>query len=102
MVRSRQTRILPPTITTTTTTTSDDTELLTLCVQHGRRILFFPMGNNVEYASVYLEHAYEPAPPEDWYSCVQFALVLWNPNEPSNYVYHRTSQETEIPHTRLR
>ncbi|WEW56134.1 ubiquitin-specific protease ubp15 [Emydomyces testavorans] len=51
------------------------------------RVLFFPFGNQVtEYASFYLEHGYEGAPPEDWYRCVQFALVLWNKNNPSIYV----------------
>jgi hypothetical protein len=58
-----------------------------------RRILFFPYGNNVEHASFYLEQGFgEEKPPEDWYACVQFALVLWNPNDPSIYTYH--SNET--------
>lgn len=26
--------------------------------------------------------------PEGWYACVQFALVLWNPSDPSIYTYH--------------
>ena len=52
------------------------------------RILFFPFGNQVECASFYLEHGYEKEPPPDWYACVQFALVLWNPNDPSLYVQH--------------
>ncbi|EEP79053.1 conserved hypothetical protein [Uncinocarpus reesii 1704] len=53
------------------------------------RVLFFPFGNQVpEYASFYLEHGYEDGPPENWYSCAQFALVLWNKNNPSIYVSH--------------
>ncbi|EER27674.1 Ubiquitin carboxyl-terminal hydrolase family protein [Coccidioides posadasii C735 delta SOWgp] len=53
------------------------------------RVLFFPFGNQVtEYASFYLEHGYEEAPPEGWSRCVQFALVLWSKNNPSIYVSH--------------
>lgn len=54
------------------------------------RVLFFPYGNQVEHASFYLEHGFDqenPAP-EDWYSCVQFALVLWKPSDPSVYIPH--------------
>ena len=29
--------------------------------------------------------------PEGWHSCVQFALVLWNPEDPTQYVYHHAS-----------
>ena len=53
-----------------------------------RRILFFPYGNHADYASFYLEHAWEEEPPENWYACVQFALVLSNVNDPSIYVSH--------------
>ena len=56
-------------------------------VDQDRRVLFFPYGNHVEHASFYLEHAWEE-PPKDWYSCVQFALVLWNVNDPSIFVSH--------------
>ncbi|KAI9933251.1 hypothetical protein MW887_007724 [Aspergillus wentii] len=52
------------------------------------RILFFPYGNHVEHASFYLEHAWEKDPPENWYACVQFALVLSNVNDPSIYMSH--------------
>ncbi|OJJ48937.1 hypothetical protein ASPZODRAFT_129272 [Penicilliopsis zonata CBS 506.65] len=52
------------------------------------RVLFFPYGNHVEHASFYLEQAWEKEPPTDWYACVQFALVLWNVNDPSIYVSH--------------
>lgn len=54
-----------------------------------RRILLFPSGNNVDQCSVYLEHGFDAAAvPEDWSCCVQFALVLWNPNNPSIYSHH--------------
>jgi ubiquitin carboxyl-terminal hydrolase 7 len=54
------------------------------------RILFFPRGNNVDHASFYLEHGWEDnkQAPEDWYACVQFMLVLWNPNDPTHYHAH--------------
>jgi hypothetical protein len=53
-----------------------------------RRILFFPYGNHSEHASFYLEHAWEGEPPQNWYACVQFALVLSNVKDPSIYVSH--------------
>ncbi|KAJ5665218.1 Ubiquitin carboxyl-terminal hydrolase 21 [Penicillium maclennaniae] len=52
------------------------------------RILFFPYGNHAEHASFYLEHAWEGEPPENWYACVQFALVLSNVKDPSMHVSH--------------
>ncbi|PGH27122.1 hypothetical protein AJ80_01078 [Polytolypa hystricis UAMH7299] len=52
------------------------------------RILFFPYGNQVDHASFYLEHGFEGDVPQDWYSCVQFALVLWNRNDPSLMISH--------------
>ncbi|KAJ5462719.1 hypothetical protein N7475_007663 [Penicillium sp. IBT 31633x] len=52
------------------------------------RILFFPYGNQTEYASLYLEHAWDGEPPENWYACVQFALVLSNVNDPTIYTHH--------------
>ncbi|KAL3462575.1 hypothetical protein BJX64DRAFT_258975 [Aspergillus heterothallicus] len=52
------------------------------------RVLFFPYGNHVEHASFYLEHAWEDEPPKDWYACVQFALVLWNVNDPTIHISH--------------
>ncbi|QSS53188.1 ubiquitin carboxyl-terminal hydrolase [Histoplasma capsulatum var. duboisii H88] len=52
------------------------------------RVLFFPFGNGVEHASFYLEHGFEKSPPDGWYACVQFALVLWNKNDPSLYITH--------------
>lgn len=54
-----------------------------------RRILIFPQGNNTSHASIYLEHGFDPSDiPEDWSCCVQFSLVLWNPNDPSIYTHH--------------
>lgn len=54
-----------------------------------RRILLFPFGNNVDQCSIYLEHGFEPNEvPEDWSCCVQFALVLWNPEEPTIFAHH--------------
>ncbi|KAI9822475.1 MAG: hypothetical protein M1827_000194 [Pycnora praestabilis] len=58
------------------------------CGGHPWKILFFPFGNNVDFASFYLEHGYEDKQPEDWYACVQFALVLWNPSDPSVHIQH--------------
>lgn len=58
------------------------------CLHLSRRILLFPYGNNVDQCSIYLEHGYADNPPEDFACCVQFGLVLWNPNDPSLYCYH--------------
>ncbi|KAJ6785782.1 hypothetical protein PWT90_03040 [Aphanocladium album] len=53
------------------------------------RILLFPHGNNTDHCSIYLEHGFDPdAIPDNWSCCVQFALVLWNPNDPSLYTNH--------------
>lgn len=49
----------------------------------------FPTGNNVDHASFYLEHGYPDAkPPDDFVCCVQFGLVLWNPNDPTIFSHH--------------
>jgi ubiquitin carboxyl-terminal hydrolase 7 len=58
------------------------------CADTPWRVLFFPYGNNVDYASFYLEHGFEEKPPEDWYACAQFLLVLWNPNDPRIFQQH--------------
>ena len=60
---------------------------------HPWRILFFPAGNNAnESVSFYLEQGFDDQqPPENWYACVQFMLVLWNPNDPSIYMHHEAS-----------
>ncbi|KAF8540340.1 hypothetical protein BDD12DRAFT_734829 [Trichophaea hybrida] len=70
------------------------------------RILFFPYGNNCDCASFYLEHGFEDKPPEDWYRCVQFGLVLWNKNEPASFVHHQahhrfTADEADWGFTRF-
>lgn len=54
-----------------------------------RRILLFPFGNNVDQVSIYLEHGFDANDiPEDWSCCTQFALVLWNPNDPTIFAHH--------------
>ncbi|KAL6722165.1 ubiquitin-specific protease ubp15 [Lecanora helva] len=61
------------------------------CGGHPWRVLLFPFGNNVDFASLYLEQGYEEGnqkPPEGWYACVQFTLVLWNKHDPSIYTLH--------------
>ncbi|KOS19761.1 Ubiquitin carboxyl-terminal hydrolase 21 [Escovopsis weberi] len=53
------------------------------------RVLLFPHGNNTDQCSIYLEHGFEGEEmPDNWSCCLQFALVLWNPNDPSLYVNH--------------
>jgi ubiquitin carboxyl-terminal hydrolase 7 len=58
-----------------------------------RRVLMFAKGNNVDHASFYLEHGYgdeegqEPMP-ENFVCCLQFSLVLWNPEAPWIYTHH--------------
>lgn len=43
----------------------------------------------MDQCSIYLEHGFEPNEvPENWSACVQFGLVLWNPNDPSLYAHH--------------
>jgi len=66
---------------------------------HPWRILFFPAGNNAaESVSFYLEHGYgddKPAP-EGFYACVQFMLVLWNPNDPSIFLHHEANHRFTV------
>ena len=52
------------------------------------KILLFPYGNNVDHASCYLEQGYSDKPPENWYCCAQFSLVMWNKNDPAMFTYH--------------
>jgi len=53
------------------------------------RVLLFPHGNGVDQCSIYLEHGFEADQiPEGWSCCVQFSLVLSNPNDPSLYMHH--------------
>ena len=61
-----------------------------------RKILFFPFGNNVDFASFYLEQANPEKPKSDWYACVQFALVMWNPQDPSLYMFLRMSRPPSL------
>ena len=63
------------------------------CGGHPWRILFFPAGNAAsESVSFYLEQGFDPEkPPEDWYACAQFMLVLHNPNDPSIYIRHEAN-----------
>jgi ubiquitin carboxyl-terminal hydrolase 7 len=52
-----------------------------------RQILFYPSGNRVDSVSLYLKCGYEDGQePENWHACVQFALVLWSPSQPSKFV----------------
>ncbi|KAL2062656.1 hypothetical protein VTL71DRAFT_5728 [Oculimacula yallundae] len=65
---------------------------------HPWRVLMFPNGNNVDYVSFYLEHGYEESElPEDFTCCLQFGLVLWNPDAPwvfaTHTAHHRFTKE---------
>ncbi|PGH16127.1 hypothetical protein AJ79_01894 [Helicocarpus griseus UAMH5409] len=52
------------------------------------QIVVHPYGNNSnEHLSIYLKHGYEEGEmPDHWNTPVQFALVLWNTNDPSAYI----------------
>lgn len=66
---------------------------------HPWKVLFFPAGNNAnEAVSFYLEQGYTDAekPPDDWYACVRFMLVLWNPNDPSIYMHHEANHRFTV------
>ena len=55
-------------------------------ISSSRQLFLYPQGNNVKFVSVYLRSVYDEGYiPEDWYACAQFAVVLWNPNKPSQY-----------------
>lgn len=78
------------------------------CAGHPWRILFFPAGNAAsECVSFYLEQGFESEkPPEDWYACAQFMLVLHNPNDPAIYIHHEahhrfTAEEGDWGFTRF-
>jgi hypothetical protein len=52
--------------------------------------LLFPFGNNnQDTVSIYLDFADPKGAPQGWHSCVQFALVLWNTEDPTQYIVHR-------------
>jgi ubiquitin carboxyl-terminal hydrolase 7 len=53
------------------------------------RILLFPHGNNIDQASIYLEHgAHVDDVDEDFSCCVHFAIVMWNPKDPTIHFQH--------------
>ncbi|CAG8473866.1 25156_t:CDS:2, partial [Racocetra persica] len=53
------------------------------------RILLFPYENkNSEVVSIYLDLADIKEVPTNWHCCVQFALALWNPEDPTSCVVH--------------
>ena len=53
--------------------------------------MLFPFGNNndQEAVSIYLDFVDPMGAPAGWHSCVQFALVLYNPKDPTQYIIHR-------------
>ena len=54
------------------------------------RIVLYPSGHKADgYASIFLEFADLKSVPSGWHTCVQFALVLWNPKDPTQYIVHR-------------
>ena len=81
------------------------------CAGHPWRILCFPAGNAAsESVSFYLEQGFGDEegdkPPEDWYACAQFMLVLHNAHDPSIHVHseanHRfTAEEGDWGFTRF-
>lgn len=64
-----------------------------MCGGHPWRVLFFPAGNAAqESVSFYLEQGFgDDKPPDKWYACAQFMLVLSNPNDPSIYIHHEAN-----------
>ncbi len=57
-----------------------------------RRVLFFPVGNdNVDTCSLYLELYDGDNMADDFHCCVQFSLVLWNPNDPRLHTKPRSA-----------
>ncbi|KAG8969651.1 hypothetical protein FRC03_001523 [Tulasnella sp. 419] len=80
------------------------------CGGHKWRILLFPLGNSNappnESVSIYLDYADPKNAPEGWHACAQFALVMSNPHDPTNYVvshaHHRfTADECDWGFTRF-
>ncbi|KAF0557253.1 putative ubiquitin-specific processing protease 21 [Gigaspora margarita] len=52
------------------------------------RISLYPLGNDDnDVVSIYLEFADRYIAPNGWHSCAQFAFALWNPEEPTEFVY---------------
>ncbi|EFQ98394.1 ubiquitin carboxyl-terminal hydrolase 21 [Nannizzia gypsea CBS 118893] len=59
------------------------------CGSGSWQILLYPQGNGVDKVSMYFQRCIDTSlPSKDWHACVQFALVLWDPKNPSNYVSH--------------
>ena len=58
-----------------------------------RRALLFPLGNSSvppnDSVSIYLDYA-DPKTSDNWHACAQFALVLSNTTDPTNFVVSRT------------
>ncbi|CAG8566428.1 7948_t:CDS:10 [Funneliformis caledonium] len=71
------------------------------------RILLFPFGNNNhDSVSIYLDFSDPKGAPLGWHSCVQFALVLWNPEDATQYIVHHahhrfTAEESDWGFTRF-
>lgn len=62
---------------------------ITILIAASRQILLYPQGNGVDKVSIYFQRYIDTTlPSKDWHACVQFALVLWDPKNPSNYVSH--------------
>ena len=59
-----------------------------------RRALLFPLGNSSvppnDSVSIYLDYA-DPKTSDNWHACAQFALVLSNATDPTNFVVSRMS-----------
>ncbi|KMQ48167.1 MATH domain-containing protein [Trichophyton rubrum] len=59
------------------------------CGSGSWQILLYPQGNGVDKVSIYFQRYIDASlPSKDWHACVQFALVLWDPKNSSNYVSH--------------
>ncbi|CAG8689834.1 22534_t:CDS:10, partial [Gigaspora margarita] len=56
------------------------------------RILLFPFGDKTsDNVSIYLDFADTKGAPAGWHSCVQFALLLWNSEDPTSYISHNAN-----------
>ncbi|KAG9019654.1 hypothetical protein FRB90_012000 [Tulasnella sp. 427] len=80
------------------------------CGGHNWRVLLFPSGNSNappnEAVSIYLDYADPQSAPKGWHACAQFALVMSNPQDPTNFVvshaHHRfTAEECDWGFTRF-
>lgn len=61
-------------------------------LSNSRRVLLFPFGNSNappnDSVSIYLDYV-DPKTSDTWHACAQFALVLSNPTDPTNFVVSR-------------